>query len=489
MIRRPVDTVTGSSSPLAVEPPVVERRLNRAVTVAAAIVLLAFVAVVAVLMSSHSRLDELEDADASLALVVGNTMDIRFVVERQPAWERRLSELLMNDRAEDLAQAIAWYEELTAHVRDPAVEFQLGILEGEAGRLERLRAQVDAWDIGADPYPMMAAAIRSAYLGGDSDVPDDAGRELPAEGHRWFAEQLALRIALRAGDRVRATAVLDARAARTQRLAWRVRALATVEIVLLAIGIVGAAALVRRARQPRLGDAPLPPPWPGLLGAAVLIRGAAVQVLLLVGLWALSQAASDAVVDALSWPWSNLFFLPMLLLARHHLMRPHGLTIREAFGFTLARGSWGRLAFVVMALVGLGLAGDWVTGTIAGYVGRTGHWAEWFDEDLVWGSWNDVALSAVSAVVAAPFFEEIVFRGLLFATLRRRYGVLVSAVTSAAIFAVLHGYGWAGLGSVLWSGVLWAWGYERTRSLVPGMLAHAVVNLLATLGLVLLLRP
>jgi uncharacterized protein len=142
-----------------------------------------------------------------------------------------------------------------------------------------------------------------------------------------------------------------------------------------------------------------------------------------------------------------------------------------------------------VTLVGLGLAGDWVTGTIAGYFGRTGHWAEWFDEDLVWGAWSDVALSTVSAVVAAPFFEEIVFRGLLFATLRRRYGVLVSAVASAAIFAVLHGYGWAGLGSVLWSGVLWAWGYERTRSLVPGMLAHAVVNLLATLGLVLLLRP
>jgi membrane protease YdiL (CAAX protease family) len=36
--------------------------------------------------------------------------------------------------------------------------------------------------------------------------------------------------------------------------------------------------------------------------------------------------------------------------------------------------------------------------------------------------------------------------------------------------------------------VLWAWSYERTRSLVPGMLAHAMVNLLASLSLLLLLR-
>ena len=89
---------------------------------------------------------------------------------------------------------------------------------------------------------------------------------------------------------------------------------------------------------------------------------------------------------------------------------------------------------------------------------------------------------------AAPFFEEIVFRGLLFATFRRRFGPLVSAFASALIFAAAHGYGWVGLVSVLWSGALWAWSYERTRSIVPGMLAHAIVNLLATLSVLLLLR-
>jgi membrane protease YdiL (CAAX protease family) len=42
--------------------------------------------------------------------------------------------------------------------------------------------------------------------------------------------------------------------------------------------------------------------------------------------------------------------------------------------------------------------------------------------------------------------------------------------------------------SVFWSGVLWAWVYERTGSLWPGMIAHAVNNLLVCLGIIALLR-
>jgi hypothetical protein len=143
---------------------------------------------------------------------------------------------------------------------------------------------------------------------------------------------------------------------------------------------------------------------------------------------------------------------------------------------------------IVIALIGIGLAGDWASGTFAARLGRASHWTEWFDEDLVWGGGGDAALAVLSAVVAAPFFEEVVFRGLLFATFRRRFGLIVSALASALIFAAAHGYGWVGLFSVLWSGALWAWSYERTRSLVPGMLAHAAVNLLASLSLLLLLR-
>jgi hypothetical protein len=42
--------------------------------------------------------------------------------------------------------------------------------------------------------------------------------------------------------------------------------------------------------------------------------------------------------------------------------------------------------------------------------------------------------------------------------------------------------------SVLWSGVLWAWLYEKTGSLLPGILAHAINNLLVCLAVMALLR-
>ncbi|MBH0189712.1 MAG: CPBP family intramembrane metalloprotease, partial [Nitrospira sp.] len=42
--------------------------------------------------------------------------------------------------------------------------------------------------------------------------------------------------------------------------------------------------------------------------------------------------------------------------------------------------------------------------------------------------------------------------------------------------------------SVLWSGFLWPWIYEKTGSLIPGMIAHAMNNLLVSLTVMALLR-
>jgi membrane protease YdiL (CAAX protease family) len=471
-----------------VDPPVVGPRFRRPLTALSALIVLLFVALVGGLLVSRSRIEHLSAPEASLALVVGRTMDVRFVVDRQSGLERRMFEWLMDDRATELAQAIGWYEEMAAHARDPAVELQLAILEGEAARHARLREKLEAWDVRPDPYPLMALIVGAAYLGAAGDVPGEAVEQLPGDGYPWFGEQLALRLTLRRGDQASAASIVEERIQRTEPLRHRVRALAALELVVLAGSAVALVAVVLHGRRARLASAPLPPPWPGRAGAIVLVRGAALQVLLLAALYVVSQLADSAVLNALTWPWSNLFFLPMLLLARQHLVRPAGLRLRDALGLSLDPGARGRLAVVVVALTGLGLAGDWLSGTLAERLGAQSHWTEWFDEDLVFGGGGDAALAVLSAVVAAPFFEEIVFRGLLFATFRRRFGFVGAALASALIFAVAHGYGWIGLVSVLWSGVLWAWSYERTRSLVPGMLAHAVVNLLATLSLLLLLR-
>jgi membrane protease YdiL (CAAX protease family) len=121
-------------------------------------------------------------------------------------------------------------------------------------------------------------------------------------------------------------------------------------------------------------------------------------------------------------------------------------------------------------------------------VDLTSHWTDGFTEELLWSSRRRVALEAFHASVWAPIVEEITFRGLLYATLRLRLNVPEAAVLSAVIFTLPHGYAVAGSASVLVSGLLWAIAYERTRSLLPGLLAHAANNLLSTLWTVSLLR-
>jgi membrane protease YdiL (CAAX protease family) len=91
--------------------------------------------------------------------------------------------------------------------------------------------------------------------------------------------------------------------------------------------------------------------------------------------------------------------------------------------------------------------------------------------------------------VLAPLFEELAFRGLLFGTLRRKFTWSTSAVLSAAVFAIAHGYGLLGFVSVFWSGLLWAWIYEKTGSLLPSLLAHAANNLLVCFSILYLFRP
>jgi len=45
---------------------------------------------------------------------------------------------------------------------------------------------------------------------------------------------------------------------------------------------------------------------------------------------------------------------------------------------------------------------------------------------------------AAMIIVAAPIFEEFIFRGLIFGGLRRSLDLPVAAIASAAIFAIVH---------------------------------------------------
>jgi membrane protease YdiL (CAAX protease family) len=196
-------------------------------------------------------------------------------------------------------------------------------------------------------------------------------------------------------------------------------------------------------------------------------------------------SAEHASLRALAIPLANL---PLLALAYTHLLKPAGLDLWNGFGLHLEGAQRGRLVGIVLAVVAAGLWGEWVMGRVAEVLNLANHWTEWFDPDLVWAPPSVLTVSLLEYVVLAPVFEELAFRGLLYAALRRRLGFMSSALVSASLFAIAHGYGLIGCISVLWSGFLWAWVYEKTGSLVPGMIAHSLNNLLVCLAVMALLR-
>jgi membrane protease YdiL (CAAX protease family) len=128
----------------------------------------------------------------------------------------------------------------------------------------------------------------------------------------------------------------------------------------------------------------------------------------------------------------------------------------------------------------LGLAGT--------ALGLSSHWSEWFDDELAFGDTTAIAANAVGSVVLAPLFEEVVFRGLLFSTLRSALPATAAIALSGLIFGVAHGYGALGFLDVASSGMLWAWAFEKTKSIWPGMAAHAATNLVVTASVLALLR-
>lgn len=91
-----------------------------------------------------------------------------------------------------------------------------------------------------------------------------------------------------------------------------------------------------------------------------------------------------------------------------------------------------------------------------------------------------LVLAVLLAVVAAPVIEEVLFRGLLFQSLRRRLGLWPAALLSSAVFTVVHvevivsqPIALAGLFAL---GVVFAWACHRFGSVVVPIVAHAVFN-------------
>ena len=90
-------------------------------------------------------------------------------------------------------------------------------------------------------------------------------------------------------------------------------------------------------------------------------------------------------------------------------------------------------------------------------------------------------LSTLFAAVFGPVAEEIFFRGFMYGAIRKTLGVFWGMVITAAVFSFLHAH-IVGFLPIMALGMLLAYLYEKTGSLVPSMAVHIFHNV----GMVLL---
>lgn len=88
----------------------------------------------------------------------------------------------------------------------------------------------------------------------------------------------------------------------------------------------------------------------------------------------------------------------------------------------------------------------------------------------------------VAILFTAPFFEEIIFRGVLLQTIKRYAGSAAAIVISAAIFAALHGSLYV-ITNIFFLGLLFGYLFDKTGSIVPGMVLHFLFNATSTVVL------
>ena len=96
-----------------------------------------------------------------------------------------------------------------------------------------------------------------------------------------------------------------------------------------------------------------------------------------------------------------------------------------------------------------------------------------------------LAIFFVTAAIAAPFFEEILFRGFLLPSLTRYFPVWGAIVLSSFLFAIAH----LSLSEVLplmTLGMVLGFVYSRSRNLLSSMLLHSLWNSGTLLSLIVL---
>lgn len=173
--------------------------------------------------------------------------------------------------------------------------------------------------------------------------------------------------------------------------------------------------------------------------------------------WQVAAFWAGFVVPLLDWLW---------------VARRRRYSLRDVMGAHRILGELGAVVLTTLAVLGVRM------GWLAVRLWLDPHWGDGAPTSLdIDDPWLQLPLLIV-VIVIGPIAEEILFRGILFRRLLRRWPPLLAALGSSLLFGAAH---FDLVGSTL-IGVALVALYVQTRSLWVPIAAHALNNLLAMLS-------
>jgi hypothetical protein len=157
-------------------------------------------------------------------------------------------------------------------------------------------------------------------------------------------------------------------------------------------------------------------------------------------------------------------------------LRPHGLTWQSVGVRGFPSSYWSRILIWLLVLIALSIAAVMIT--ILFGISVDNSKTEALKQQV---NGFTVLIGIVSAGIISPVYEEIFYRGFVYRWLRTRTGAGWSIVISSLIFTAAHYPTFNAMPVNFISGVIFAWTYERTGSVIPAMIIHGVFNTIAVI--------
>ena len=183
-------------------------------------------------------------------------------------------------------------------------------------------------------------------------------------------------------------------------------------------------------------------------------------------------------IDFMQKPWflmiGNAIFFPSIIASFDFLVvRPK---TGKSLNFNFSPTNFSTYLLIFPMMFGMMLVGEFVTSQIPTTGPFFGDFYKFF-EGLMSNLVDDQAVMVITAVIMAPIFEEIIFRGIM------QKGMMNNGVEpwkaillSSILFGLIHGNPWQFVGATLLGCVL-GLVYYKTKSLLLPMLLHGFNNL------------